>query len=388
MSMPRGCKLWLRLTAVVLGLAATGSGLSAQDCGPFTDVPAASEYCSSILEIYYLGITAGTTPTTFGPTLPVTRQVLAALLARANTGAARAGASRRAILRRFWTTSAPEALGLTAIGDAPVHVACDGTDVWVSINGSNSVSRVRGSDGKLLPETWTGTVGPRGVLSAIGAVFVVGIESPGVLYRIDPKGPAGPAVAVTSALGNNPVGIAFDGARIWTANASGSVSIVTPGTWSVTTVATGFTSLVGILYDGANIWVTDSGAKSLHKLNAAGSIVSSVAVGVQPAFPVFDGTNIWVPNIGDDSVTVVRASNGAVLTTLTGNGLADPLEAAFDGQRVLVTNDIDSVSLWTAADFVPIGTSSTGASSRPHGVCSDGIYFWIALQEADQLGQY
>ena len=36
------------------------------------------------------------------------------------------------------------------------------------------------------------------------------------------------------------------------------------------------------------------------------------------------------------SVSVVRASNGAVLATLTGNGLSNPMVAAFDGQRVLV----------------------------------------------------
>ncbi len=391
----RHCKQWLALTVATLGLATGGSPLSAQTCGPFTDVLAADEYCNSILEIYYLGITAGTSPTTFGPSLPVTRQVLAALLARAATGGAQANASRRAILGRYWTTGAPDALGLTAVGDRPFFANCDGTDVWVTNVDSSNVSRVRGSDGKLLA-TWTGTVGPRGVLTAMGAVFVTGISSPGVLYRIDPReDPAGVAVAVTSSLGNAPVGVAFDGSKIWTANSGGSVSIVTPGTWSVTTVTAGFEAPVGILYDGANIWVTDSGdsANTLLKLNQNGGILQTVPVGTDPTFPIFDGTNIWVPNISDDSVTVVRAANGAVLTTLTGNGLADPIAAAFDGQRILVTNDTDwSVSLWRAADLVPIGSFSlgtpTGPSTGPQGVCSDGIYFWIVVKGADQLVQF
>jgi len=58
---------------------------------------------------------------------------------------------------------------------------------------------------------------------------------------------------VASNLGDFPRGIAFDGAKVWTANFSGSISIVTPGAipWAVTTVTTGFSSLRGALYDGA-----------------------------------------------------------------------------------------------------------------------------------------
>jgi hypothetical protein len=36
-------------------------------CGPFTDV-AADAFCPFVLEIFYLGITTGTTPTTYDPT--------------------------------------------------------------------------------------------------------------------------------------------------------------------------------------------------------------------------------------------------------------------------------------------------------------------------------
>jgi hypothetical protein len=119
---------------------------------------------------------------------------------------------------------------------------------------------------------------------------------------------------VASNLGINPEGIAFDGARVWTANSGppGSVSIVTPGAsipWTVTTVTTGIVQGRGMLYDGANVWVTDGNGKLL-KLDSAGAILQTVTVGGVPNFPVFDGTNIWVPNIGFQSVSVVRASSG------------------------------------------------------------------------------
>jgi hypothetical protein len=130
-----------------------------------------------------------------------------------------------------------------------------------------------------------------------------------------------------------------------------AVSIVTPGAtipWTVTTVTAGFTGPFGTIYDGANIWVTD-GAK-LHKLDSSGAILQTVTVGSGANYPMFDGANIWVPNYDASSVSVVRASSGAVLATLTGNGLAGPLGAAFDGQRVLIPNAAgDTVSLWKAA---------------------------------------
>ena len=66
-----------------------------------------------------------------------------------------------------------------------------------------------------------------------------------------------------------------------------------------------------------------------------------------------------------------------------------PHGAAFDGQRVLVTNFVgDSVSLWKAADLTAIGSSSTGTDTTPLGVCSDGINFWIALSGSDKLARF
>ena len=151
---------------------------------------------------------------------------------------------------------------------------------------------------------------------------------------------------------------------------------MTPGAtipWTVTNVSPGFSEPAGALYDGSSVWVTDASLNQLLKLSPAGAIVQTVTVGGSPSVPVFDGTNIWVPNSGSNSVSVVRASNGAVLVTLTGNGLSFPSAAAFDGQRVLVTNSAnsaDSVSLWKAADLSVIGTFATGVSTSPFGVPS------------------
>ena len=165
--------------------------------------------------------------------------------------------SRRAALKQFWTPTSADGLGLTTVGSQPTLVESDGADLWVANSGSATVSRVRASDGKLL-ETWTGATGAFGVLAAKGLIFVTGSTNPGTLYQIDPTQPAGAVTTLSSSLGFHPEGIAFDGARIWTANQAGSVSIVTLNPLSVTTVTAGFTEPRGILYDGANMWVTDN----------------------------------------------------------------------------------------------------------------------------------
>jgi len=376
------------LVAVLAVLAGATRGILA-DCGPFGDVGAGPpNFCPFILQIYYLGITAGTSPTTFAPNDPVTRGQMAVFLAKSLDHSLSRG-RRRAALGQWWTPQTDSSLGLTPVAAAPAAVRSDGADLWITHNfPSHAVTRVRASDGRVL-ETWTGATRAVDAVVAMGRVFVAGNTNPGQIYMIDPTQGAGAVAIVADALGASPNGMAFDGSRFWTANDSGSVSIVTPGPavpWTATTIATGFTQVRGIVFDGTNVWVTDTSA-GLLKLDASGAILQSVAI-ASPIGVVFDGANLWVPN-NFAELTVVRASTGAVLQTLSGNGLDGVRAAAFDGERVLVTNAAgSSVSLWKAADLTPLGSFSTGAGSSPNGLCSDGLNFWIALNGTGQLARF
>ncbi len=389
MASTRSSRLAPAFAASVLVVLLGASSILFGVCGPFTDV-AADAFCPFVLEIFTLGITTGTTPTTYDPTSNVTRLQMAAFLSRSVDGALNRG-SRRAALNQFWMPQNRVSLGITTLGSFPELVQSDGEDLWVANIGNASVAKVHASNGKLL-ETWTGATSAFGVIVGMGHIFVSGETSPGQLYRIDPREAAGAVTTVASNLGSDPFGIAFDGTLIWTANVSGSVSIVTPGgalPWTVTTVSTGFGQPYGVLYDGTNVWVTDASAGTILKLDASGAILQTVTIGPNPRFPIFDGTNIWIPNAGSNSVSVVRASSGVVLASLTGNGLNDPRAAAFDGQRVLVTNvSGHSVSLWKAADLTRLGSFGTGASTGPWGACSDGINFWITLNSAGEIARF
>ncbi len=392
-SSPRHRCRWLAATVLTLAVGGVAD-LRAAPCGPFTDVSHDNEFCPAILELYYIGVTAGTSPTSFGPTLPVTRQVLAALLARSASGAGRAQGSRRAALDQFWTTKVALDFSVGFLGSNnlfPRRCKADGADIWVTHPADGRVSRVRASDNRVL-EAWTGASAAEGVLHAQGLVFVTGSTNPGSLYVFDPGEAPGTVIAIplTSPLGANPNAIAFDGNFIWTANLDGTVSRVVPAStfpWSSATIA-GYGTPYGILYDGAHVWITDTAGGRLLKLNSH-AIEQIVPVGANPSHPIFDGTNIWVPNFGSNTVTVVRASTGAVLATLTDNGLAGPRSAAFDGQRILIVNEVgESVSTWRAADLAPLGSVPTGGSSAPYGACSDGVNFWVTLQAYHELARF
>jgi hypothetical protein len=389
------------LISLIMNLAVLSTRLQADtmgSCGgvsisvPFNDVSAGSVFFCSIAEAYFSGLSNGTGPGMYSPAANVPREQMAAFVTRALDQSLKRG-SRRSSLDQFWTNQGAGNFALTTVGANPESVQSDGADLWVANAGANTVSRIRASDGKLL-ETWTGANSAVAVLCALGKVFVTGEETPAKLYSIDPSQPFGPVNTVTSSLGTSPEGIAFDGQKIWTANLSGSVNIVSLNPTAVTTVSAGFTSLTGIVYDGANMWVTDSlgnmTAGKLHKLDSNGGIIASVDVGITPRRPAFDGTNIWVPNfLVPSSVTVVRASTVTSIATLTGNGVFGPAAVAFDGERILVTNQsANTVSLWQASDLTPIGTFSTGAGTVPVGVCSDGINFWITFTSTGKLARY
>src|SRR6266508_4476268 len=92
-------------------------------CGPFTDV-AADAFCPFVLEIFTLGITTGTTPTTYDPTSSVNRLQMAAFLSRSVDGVLKRG-SRRAALDQFWISQDASVLGLTTVGSFPTFLKSD-----------------------------------------------------------------------------------------------------------------------------------------------------------------------------------------------------------------------------------------------------------------------
>src|SRR5215831_12499808 len=68
-------------------------------CGPFSDV-SPDAFCPFVLEIFALGITTGTTPTTYDPASTVSRLQMAAFLSRTVEGVTKRQ-SLRTVENRF-----------------------------------------------------------------------------------------------------------------------------------------------------------------------------------------------------------------------------------------------------------------------------------------------
>jgi hypothetical protein len=381
----------------LMTFASTGLRADTGNCGgvsvnvPFTDVAGSPFFCH-IASAYFSGLTSGTSATAYSPDDFVTREQMAAFITRTLDQSLERG-SRRAALKQFWTPKSWRDLSYTSVGNGGgvipgFSVESDGEDIWVSDYVTGTVSRVHASDGRLLG-IWDGLPTPWDLCVAKGKIFVTTSTSPGQLSEINPREAPGSFSVGTTNLGGQSRGMAYDGERIWTANYSGSVSIVTINSalpYPVSTKTEGFTHPTGILYDGQNIWVTDSGDDTLKKLDPNdGTVLQVIPVGDTPQNPLFDGTNIWVPNYVSDSITVVRAATGAVVATLTGNGIDKPQAMAFDGERVMVTQDSRRLSLWQATSFTPLGFVTS--NYLPYGVCSDGLNFWISFEQG-RLGRF
>ena len=107
--------------------------------------------------------------------------------------------------------------------------------------------------------------------------------------------------------GASPLGIAFDGTNMWTANAgANSVTKVSPAGAMTTYSGTG-ANPIGIAFDGTNMWVTNYSSSSVTKVSPAGAMTTYSGTGANPYGIAFDGTNMWTANAGANSATKVVA---------------------------------------------------------------------------------
>jgi DNA-binding beta-propeller fold protein YncE len=65
-----------------------------------------------------------------------------------------------------------------------------------------------------------------------------------------------------------------------------------------------FSGPIGVAFDGANIWVANALSNTVSKLRASdGTSLGTFTVGSGPSGVAFDGANIWVANFGSNTVS-------------------------------------------------------------------------------------
>jgi len=99
------------------------------------------------------------------------------------------------------------------VGNGPTLMAFDGANMWIVNHGSDSVTRLRASDGSILGTFSVGSQ-PWGVAYDGSNIWVANEGSNNVTKLRARDG----ANMGTFTVGNAPVGVAFDGANIWVVN--------------------------------------------------------------------------------------------------------------------------------------------------------------------------
>jgi len=258
------------------------------------------------------------------------------------------------------------------VGTNPYGVAFDGANVWVTNQGSSSVSKLRASDGTVLGTFAVGTL-PAGVAFDGANIWVANYGSNTVSKLRASDG----ALLGTFGVGIQPIGVAFDGANIWVTNFnSNTVSKLRASDGAVLGAFPVGTAPRGVAFDGANIWVANLNSNTVSKLRASdGALLGAFGAVTGPVAVAFDGTNIWVANAGDNTVSKLRASDGTLLGAFAvGTG---PVAVAFDGTNIWVANqNSNTVSKLRASDGTVLGTFAVGVT--PIGIAFDGANIWVA----------
>jgi outer membrane lipoprotein-sorting protein len=268
-----------------------------------------------------------------------------------------------------------------AVGIFPSSLAFDGANVWVANLDSDTVTKLRASDGANLGTFPVGDF-PVGVAFGGASIWVANALSDNVMKLRPSDG----ANLGTFPVGDQPSGMAFDGANVWVANENGNTVTklrasdgANLGAFSVGN------GPAAVAFDGANVWVTNNSSNSVTKLRASdGANLGTFSVGSRPVGVAFDGANIWVANELGNSVTKLRASDGANLGTFP---VGTASRVAFDGANIWVTSFSGfTVTKLRASDGVNLGTVPVG--NTPTGVAFDGANIWVTNGNSDSVSRY
>ena len=187
-----------------------------------------------------------------------------------------------------------------AVGTHPSGVASDGTNIYVTTYGDDTVSVIDPITNTLIDTIPVGDA-PSGIVFSGANIYVANIMS-GTVSVINPTTNS---VIDTITVGNSPGGAVFTGNNIYIANGNdGTVSVIDPTTNTVTTTITVGLGPTRMAFDGTSAYVTNWTDNTVSVINPnTNTVTDTITVGNAPDGIAFDGTNIYVTNFLDDTVT-------------------------------------------------------------------------------------
>jgi len=239
------------------------------------------------------------------------------------------------------------------VGGSPMGIAFDGTSIWVANARSDNVMQLRPSDGLVL-NTYTVGDGPTALAVANGIVWVITSKAKTV-SRLNVKTGANLGKLVIQ--NRAPLYVAFDGANFWvssTGSQGSGLSVFSPDGVPLPSPdlrLPGSFDTLGetgdLVFDGSNMWVSDKVAGLVLKVSASDPKLITAFRVIGASRLAYDGTYIWVTN-DSAQVTKLRASDGANMGTVMIQNTQSPFPGfiagaiAFDGNNIWVTNYYDN----------------------------------------------
>jgi len=200
--------------------------------------------------------------------------------------------------------------------------------------------------------------------------------------------------------GNMPIGLAFDGTHLWSADASLNkihqldkdgneiASFDSPGIlpFGITfdqgylwvsvfetekvykldtsgNVIESFASppgmlLMGLAFDGTHLWASESGNRKIYKLDTAGNIISSFdSPGPDPTCLAFDGTHIW--NTDSKTRRIYKLDTGGNIIASFDAPVYKPYGLVFDGDDMWLSDDTENKILQLNSEVSAIELASS-----------------------------
>jgi len=180
------------------------------------------------------------------------------------------------------------------------------------------------------------------------------------------------------ALSGTPVGVAFDGINMWTAN-YGSNTIDKIGPTGVVTTYSGLQpSPEAIAFDGVNMWITSlsvggSGPGFVTKVAPDGTATIYSGTGTNPVGIAFDGVNMWTANVVGQTLSKVAPDGSMTAYALP---TSEPYDLAFDGTNMWVTDYATGNIMVVTPDGGVTVYPSPGVGT-PYAIVFDGIDMWV-----------
>lgn len=281
---------------------------------------------------------------------------------------------------------AVDGIGAAARFYCPTGITTDGTNLYVADSVNFTIRKVVISNGEV--STLAGVAGSQGRADGTGSVARFsgphGITSDGTNLYITDSGNnsirkiviSTGAVTTLCGLGSWPTGITTDGADLYVTDtknntiarvkiATGAITSLagsfTPGSVDGSGAAASFSQPQGITTDGTNLYVADTKNNTIRKVEITSAAVTTLAGtayvdGIGAAASFFspwgittDGANLYVTDFGNNTIRKIVIATCAV-TTLTGT---------------------PGVGSW--AD----GIGTAARFSYPTGITTDGTYLYV-----------